>query len=355
MTENTKSPILKRIVSLIFLLLWMGLIFYLSSQNADDSSSVSGGLIKSVVKFFFPDISALKLSGIVEDLQFIVRKGAHFTLYWVLGILSFLTFVTYRMHLTLKSGLAFTVGVAYSVSDEYHQTFVSGRSGELRDILIDSLGVLCGITVALLFYLLVRAVKQRKVYPMKKKQYAELCEALKIQLNKQKKEREEIITENTSLKKELSSKESQLFELRKEIEELKIALKSACEPIIATPPEPLVPSSESDETDFRKEESASETEIKEVPQVTLRDDMEYGAEIIGKAVFLATEYCNRLSSEPGENNKELINLILGRTEVAKAEILKIISSNEDSQSKVSAMNDELNQAEDYFKSVMAQK
>ena len=43
------------------------------------------------------------------------------------------------------------------------------------------------------------------------------------------------------------------WEYLEEIKELEIALKNACEPIIATPSEPLVPSLESDETDFRKE------------------------------------------------------------------------------------------------------
>jgi hypothetical protein len=43
--------------------------------------------------------------------------------------------------------LPFLIGVLYAVSDEIHQTFVPGRAGQLRDVLIDSCGVLAGICI----------------------------------------------------------------------------------------------------------------------------------------------------------------------------------------------------------------
>lgn len=351
-TEKTKSPILKRIVSLIFLLLWMGLIFYFSSQTADDSTAVSDGLIKTIVKFLFPDISAVKLSGIVTELQFIVRKGAHLSLYTILGILSFLTFVTYRIHISLRITISAFVGILYAASDELHQTFIKGRSGELRDILIDSVGVLCGIALSFLIYLLRNAIKRRKAYPMKKKQYAELCEALKLQLRKAREQSAELNDENNALKKEISLRNAELSQLKREIENLK---SSIAESVPAYDEIPLEDEVETNDIPQTEKMSESEPEKKEIPQVILPNDMEYGAEIIGKTVMLATECCNTLSAEPSENTKELINLILGRGEVAKAEILKIVSSPMDSQSKISSMDEELRQSEDYFKSVMAQK
>lgn len=33
----------------------------------------------------------------------------------------------------------------YSISDEFHQLFIVGRSGEVRDVLIDTIGALTGI------------------------------------------------------------------------------------------------------------------------------------------------------------------------------------------------------------------
>ena len=36
------------------------------------------------------------------------------------------------------------------MTDEIHQLFISGRSGEIRDVCIDSLGVITGIIILLI-------------------------------------------------------------------------------------------------------------------------------------------------------------------------------------------------------------
>ena len=84
--------------------------------------------------------------------------------------------------------------------------------------------------------------------------------------------------------------------------------------------------------------------------------IELGAKIIGKIVLSSAEYCNRLTEMgAAPNAKELVNLILGRTEVAKGEILRLSQSELDGEEMLAAMEREYNEAEDYFKSVMAQK
>ena len=96
-------------------------------------------------------------------------------------------------------------------------------------------------------------------------------------------------------------------------------------------------------------------EKKIVSQIKLKEDTEYGASVIGKIVLSSTSYCNELTLTMGSSAKELINLILGRTEVAKAEILKITSTDASLEDKKAMIDSELISAEDYFKSVMAQK
>ena len=49
--------------------------------------------------------------------------------------------------------------------------------------------------------------------------------------------------------------------------------------------------------------------------------MEYGAKVIGQIVVSAAEYSNKLTIGSNSSQKELVNLILGKTEVAKSEIL----------------------------------
>lgn len=56
------------------------------------------------------------------------------------------------------------LGTFYAITDEIHQCYILGRSGEIRDVLIDSAGVLTGI----LLNLIVRRVNIRCNFPSKK-------------------------------------------------------------------------------------------------------------------------------------------------------------------------------------------
>ena len=68
-----------------------------------------------------------------------LRKLAHAAEYGVLGAL--------LARATGRSGVALALGTLYAVSDEIHQTFVSGRAGSPLDVAIDAIGVACGIAV----------------------------------------------------------------------------------------------------------------------------------------------------------------------------------------------------------------
>ena len=96
-------------------------------------------------------------------------------------------------------------------------------------------------------------------------------------------------------------------------------------------------------------------EEKVTSQAELSDDTLYGSSVIGKIVVSATKHCNNLTSDHnGETTKELVNLILGRTEIAKAEILKTLSSDLNTEEKKKAIEEQKKSAEDYFHSVIAQ-
>ena len=334
--EKKKSPVALRIISILLLIGWMGLIFYLSHQTADDSSLLSGSLIRKVASFIFPNLSSASLDSLVSSLQFIVRKGAHFSLYGVLGVLAFVTMVTYsKIHLALRSLFSFLISALYSMSDEYHQTFIKGRSGEIRDIIIDCAGALLGILIALAIYGLHNAIKNRRSGKMKKKQYIELTEELASRLRTEKSASAELREENNALIEELK-------ELRARIVALEKGALPDMKPVVTE----KVEVSQSVETQ-------KPTEQDEMP---LSDAVSDGAKIIGKIVLSSAEYCNKLTGVGADPNaKELVNLILGRTEVAKSEILRLTTLDIDPKDRLTAMERELNEAEDYFKSVMAQK
>ena len=135
---------MKKIIKLILVILWMLLIFSFSNQKAEDSSKLSDGIIVKVANVFVDKaLSKEKQEEILEKYTTIVRKTAHFVIYLILGILVINLFIEYDIkHLILISLL---VCILYSVSDEFHQLFIDGRSGEIRDIIIDTIGSLTGI------------------------------------------------------------------------------------------------------------------------------------------------------------------------------------------------------------------
>lgn len=97
-------------------------------------------------------------------------------------------------------------------------------------------------------------------------------------------------------------------------------------------------------------------EEKVTAQAEISEDTQYGSEIIGKIVVSATKHCNSLTANTqGEMTKEMVNLILGRTEVAKSEILRIISLDVSLDEKKQLIDEQYKSAEDYFISVEAQK
>ena len=72
---------------------------------------------------------------------------AHFTIYMILGILVTLLVREYNVSFYKCLFISLLVCLLYSISDEIHQLFVLGRSGEILDVLIDTSGSFIGIYV----------------------------------------------------------------------------------------------------------------------------------------------------------------------------------------------------------------
>ena len=73
--------------------------------------------------------------------DFILRKLAHVTVYMVLTLLVYGALRQHMAHPTHAWLLAMCVAAVYAGSDEWHQTFVPGRAGTVRDVMIDSMGI----------------------------------------------------------------------------------------------------------------------------------------------------------------------------------------------------------------------
>ena len=141
----------RKVIYSILIVLWMIIIFSLSNQPASDSTELSDGFISNTIgnvyKVFNKNISSDELNDIKVKYTHPVRKMAHFTIYMILGILVTLLVREYNVSFYKCLFISLLVCLLYSISDEVHQLFVSGRSGEIRDVLIDTSGSFIGIFV----------------------------------------------------------------------------------------------------------------------------------------------------------------------------------------------------------------
>jgi VanZ family protein len=117
---------------------WMLLIFMLSGEGAGDSRARSGAIVALLTDSF---------ASFSEDLlMFLIRKSAHIIAYFILGILVYSIAKMYKFSTKRTIVLSILFALSYAVFDEIHQLFDPGRSGEIRDVLIDTTAASVGIS-----------------------------------------------------------------------------------------------------------------------------------------------------------------------------------------------------------------
>ena len=120
-------------------IIWMIVIFYFSHQSASQSSDLSGGVVAMLIDFIESNLSI----NINEDLfHMIVRKGAHFTEYFILAV--FVMFGLTKNNVSKPFFKSVLICAFYAMTDEFHQLFVDGRSGRVFDVFVDTLGASLG-------------------------------------------------------------------------------------------------------------------------------------------------------------------------------------------------------------------
>jgi len=157
---------LKRVIFGILIVINCVTIFYFSHQEADNSSKQSSRVVE-IISNVIPAIKNMqepnKTILMEQILTPIVRKTAHFSIYAILGMLTINFMLTIKNIKTIKMSI-FALGFCfiYAITDEFHQTFIAGRSGELRDVLIDTSGALIGILFIIAINTIMKKLKNRK-------------------------------------------------------------------------------------------------------------------------------------------------------------------------------------------------
>lgn len=164
----------KKIILVILLIVWMTVIFIFSSMDTNESNGKSKATIQQTVektvevteKTGITDShpTPQKVEKVTEKLNVPLRKCAHATEYCILAVLAILLITE-----ILNGRVSFkTVIIAvffcflYSLTDEYHQLYVQGRTGQFTDCLIDTVGSVIGSFIFLAIYKL-RRINKKKI------------------------------------------------------------------------------------------------------------------------------------------------------------------------------------------------
>ena len=148
MNHNTqKSKWRERFLRYAPLVLWIGVIFYLSSGQG--ATTQTSRFIRPLLEFLFPNAAAETLTVFHNY----IRKTAHFTEYAVLAFFASRAFWNSANEMLRKFWwlAAFILIFTTASIDEYNQSFNPARTGSIYDVLIDLSGGLT-LIIFLLFF-----------------------------------------------------------------------------------------------------------------------------------------------------------------------------------------------------------
>lgn len=136
----------KKIIKIILIIFVMTSIFMFSSDTGSESNEKSDSfIIKTAETLLGKNLSEKEEIKIIEKYFVPVRKSAHFFIYLLLGFL-IISYIREFDSVTKRTILlSVLICMLYACSDEIHQLAVSGRSGELFDVIIDTLGSSVGV------------------------------------------------------------------------------------------------------------------------------------------------------------------------------------------------------------------
>lgn len=151
---------LKIIIILILAIAWMFCIYKLSSMNSNNSNGKS----TDIISIFIEDTLEItnnygitsshpneqKIEKVSSLINAPMRKVIHATVYFVLAffIMILMNIIFDHKKYFWSVLIALILCIIFAGTDEYHQTFVAGRTGQLLDVIIDTAGGVVGI----LFY-----------------------------------------------------------------------------------------------------------------------------------------------------------------------------------------------------------
>lgn len=144
----------------LFTLCTLGTVLFIFS-NSSEAGQLSGVRSAQVTALLNRGVAALGFGFTLSEA--LVRKLGHVAEYMLLGFFLMLTLRVYTKRILAHLHVPLFWGLSTAVCDEFYQTFIPGRAGQVRDVVIDFGGILLGTLCALFVMLVIReALRWRK-------------------------------------------------------------------------------------------------------------------------------------------------------------------------------------------------
>ena len=170
-----KKRVFIGVILLLFVILWLAGIYKLSSMNTSNSNGRSTNIIGIFIedtlevtnKYGITDShpNENKLVKATQLLNKPLRKVMHASVYFVLAflIIFFINFMFYNKKFWLSFLISILLVFTLASLDEFHQSFVDGRTSDFKDILIDTAGGFAGILFYGTYYFVYRKGYKRGI------------------------------------------------------------------------------------------------------------------------------------------------------------------------------------------------
>lgn len=139
----------RTVLNFLMIIIWLFIIFCFSAEDGEKSEHTSDQVIITTVETIKQEKLAEEEKEIlVNKYIVIVRKSAHFFLYFILGFLLFLFFK--KIYGVTPKTFIYTMIFCfiYACSDEIHQLFSNGRTSQIFDVFVDCSGALLSATIS---------------------------------------------------------------------------------------------------------------------------------------------------------------------------------------------------------------
>ncbi len=160
MNKNILKHIIRYLL-IIAIIILCHQIFEFSSETGNKSSKTSGKVAEIFINTFKDgkNMTEQEKQEQIEAIQHYVRKGAHFSVYMLLGILTMSCAITFKWCTEYKFDSSIMFCFLYAALDELHQRFVPERSGQFTDVCLDTVSSLIGVLIVLSIYIISKKKK----------------------------------------------------------------------------------------------------------------------------------------------------------------------------------------------------